>query len=39
VTVTATADGVAQATITLTTAPVSQEDPTVAKAVGSERSF
>jgi beta-galactosidase len=39
VTVTATADGVAQATITLTTAPVSHEDPTVAKAVGSERSF
>jgi beta-galactosidase len=39
VTVTATADGVAPATITLTAAPVSQEDPTLANAVGSERSF
>jgi beta-galactosidase len=39
VTVTASADGVAPATITLSTAPVSQEDPTLAKAVGSERSF
>jgi beta-galactosidase len=39
VTVTARADGVAPASITLSTAPASQEDPTLAKAVGSERSF
>jgi beta-galactosidase len=39
VTVTATADGVAPATITLTAAPLSQEDPTLAKSTSSDRSF
>jgi beta-galactosidase len=39
VTVTASADGVASATISLKTAPVTQEDPTIARTSATERGF
>jgi beta-galactosidase len=39
VTLTATADGLPPASVTLNTAPIDKEDPTIAKAVSAERSF
>ncbi|MGA2897136.1 MAG: glycoside hydrolase family 2 TIM barrel-domain containing protein [Acidobacteriaceae bacterium] len=39
VTVTASADGVPSATLTLTTAPIAKEDPAIAKTAASERGF
>jgi beta-galactosidase len=39
VTVTASADGVPTASLTLTTAPIDKEDPTIAKTVASGRGF
>ena len=39
VTVTASADGVPAASLTLTAAPIDKEDPTIAKTAASERGF
>jgi beta-galactosidase len=39
VTVTATADGVPPATLTLTTAPIAREDPTIARTSAVDRGF